>query len=656
MKYIKKIVLAILLFLGFAFENSVYMNELWNFDAAYFKSMKYEYFPDDGERAAFINTVEKRAEEYELGVFAVQISMLDNYNYRLELYGNEKALDEVSESFDIAEGKYTSFLSETTEVSFHDFTELSAYENRYVSAISFAGSEEAVNGFYHTVRTEYDISYPEIIGGSDKDAVYLVWGILCAVFILLTVFEVIYRKKEVTLRISFGESVWKIIFKSILIEVSADLLIYFLVHKAVFSIVAGEFMRREIFAAFCIGVAASSLLYLDYAVYDMKKVFSNVKQSELFLPLCYTFKIVITVLSVFTISTNAELIKNNYAAADSKSIISRYPDYTFIKLRDLIPVSEATIYERDYQYQRIMDGIFTDYYEKAEPIICTVTLKDEFLNVDYVIANENAGDIVEDFLTGLDVDTAAEVLYIIPDFLSFSMVRDNAEGYLSCLTYEWENLSAEIVYYPADRSFTCIARDTTYGLYTAENPVIIWLKDSTNCRSSLHFDMSLYNDTVFHLSEEDYETILREYTVEEDGFELSLTPLSKAYEIKKNIFRRMVEFCSSLSAFLVLLQIVLLVSVNTLEYQLNAVLLALKKTFGYGIVRKNIKQILLGSVTDLLLGLIVYVVCKALRLLQTNLCIYIGAAFAVIDLAIVLVHIVLSEKRSTVKTLKGGCL
>lgn len=656
MRYIKLIVMAILLFLGFAFENNVYMNELWNFDAAYFRSTQYEYFSDDGERADFVGAVIGAAEEYELGVFSVQISMTDNFNFCLDFYGNKKAVNEIAETFDISQKTYSSMLSETTEVFFHDFSELSDYENRYISSVSFIGSDEAVDSFYHRLKAEYDISYPQIIGGSDKDAVYLVWSIISAVFVLLTIFEVAYRKKEVTLRISFGENVWLIIVKSILFEAVTGCVLFFLIHKAVFSIVAGEFMARAVFTVFLAGVAASSLLYLDYAVYDMKKIFSNIKQSEMFLSVSYASKIVITVFSIYTISTNIELVKSNYAAADSKSIISQYADYSFIKIRDFIPVSGETIDRREYQYRTIYEGIFTEYYETAKPVICSVALEDDLRNLNYIIVNENAGEIMEEFTAGLDIESNAEVLYLLPDFLQFELVEGDAEGCLDSITHDREALSHEVVYYPAGKSFTCIERDTTYAIRTVKNPVIVWLRDGSACRTSLYLDMSLYNDTVFRLSQEDYEQIIEDYSVEKDGFELSLTSLSQAYEIKKGIFRRAVAFCSSLSAFLVLLQLVLLISVNALEYQLGAMELALKKTFGYGIVRKNSKQILLGSVTDIFLGLAVYAVCNAFKLLQTNLCIGIGIVFAGIDLAVILVNIVISEKRSTVKTLKGGCL
>ncbi|MBQ8281024.1 MAG: hypothetical protein IJZ25_01310, partial [Lachnospiraceae bacterium] len=232
----------------------------------------------------------------------------------------------------------------------------------------------------------------------------------------------------------------------------------------------------------------------------------------------------------------------------------------------------------------------------------------------------------------------------------------DAEGCLYSLVGNPEELSSEVVYYPAGGSFTCIQRDATYGLNTVDNPVVVWLKNESKCEEDRFLDFSLINDTIFNLTEEDVRNIISEYQIEENGFELSTTSILKSYEIKSSIFKRTVQFCSSLSVFLIILQVILLISVNTLEYQLNAVLLALQKVFGYGTLKKNRRQILLGPGMDILIGGMLHLICEAFKLLRTNFCFRIGFGFAIIELIIILINIAVSEKRSTVKTLKGGCL
>ena len=658
MKYIKIIVLVILLFLGFALENEIYMNELWNFDCAYFRVTQYDYFADDNERSEFIGCVAECADKYDLGVFTVRISIIDNYSYRMDFFGNEKAVENINRYFEIDEKTYNSLVSGKTEVVFHGFLDLAEYDNRYVSSVSFIGEDENIDKLYNEVISDYEISYPKVIGGSDKDVIYIVWSMIASIMFTLTVFEVIYRKKEITLRLSFGENVWAIIGKSILKEMVIDCAVYFFVHKIVFSIISGEFMAKDTFMILIIGGVVSSLLYFDYAVYDMKKVFSNVKNSETFLGINYFIKICITCITIFSISTSIEMVNDNYIAADDNSIISRYGDYSFVKVRNLIPVKMETLEERDKQFFEIYNSIFVDYFESSDPIICSVMLEDDFRNISYVVANKNAENIVADFLesAGVDTDTYAEVVYILPDFLNSEFDLSLAEECLASMVSEAEELTSQKIYYSAGSNFTCIERDSTYGIRTVEDPVIIWFRDDSKCEDDRFLDPGLINDTIFYLTEDDYENILCRYQIEENGFELSMTTVSKSYEIKNSIFRRTVQFCSSLSVFFMILQTVLLISVNALEYQLNAVELALKKIYGYGTVRKNIRQIILGPVMDIVFGGVVWLICEVFKLLRTNVCIQLGIGIAFIELIVMLINIALSEKRSTVKTLKGGCL
>ena len=608
--------------------------------------------------ADFIESVIDGADKYDLGVFSAQISIIDNYSYCLDFYGNKMAAENINKYFQIEEGVYNSLVSGKTEVIFHDFSELSEYENRYVSSISFIGSDKNIDKLYNDISVKYEIAYPDLVGGSDKDVVYLVWVIISVILFTLTIFEVIYRKKEITLRVSFGENVGSIICRSIMTEILTDCTIYLLVHKIVFSIISGEFMAGDTFLILGIGVVASSLLYFDYAVYDMKKVLSNVKQSEFFLGINYISKIIITGLTIFSISTSIEMLSSNYVAADENSIISMYPDYSFIKVRNLISVSEETLNERDSQFFEIYNRIFVDYYDKAKPIICNVMLEDDLRNLEYIVVNENAKEIVEGFISDVDIElnTDADVVYLVPDFLEEGFDLSDAEGCLYSLVGNPEELSSEVVYYPAGGSFTCIQRDATYGLNTVDNPVVVWLKNESKCEEDRFLDFSLINDTIFNLTEEDVRNIISEYQIEENGFELSTTSILKSYEIKSSIFKRTVQFCSSLSVFLIILQVILLISVNTLEYQLNAVLLALQKVFGYGTLKKNRRQILLGPGMDILIGGMLHLICEAFKLLRTNFCFRIGFGFAIIELIIILINIAVSEKRSTVKTLKGGCL
>ena len=74
--------------------------------------------------------------------------------------------------------------------------------------------------------------------------IFIIWGMIIALMIVLNVIEVVRRKKEVVVRVSLGESAGFIAFKVALFDVTFDIAL-FIVAKYCCQIIYREHMRID---------------------------------------------------------------------------------------------------------------------------------------------------------------------------------------------------------------------------------------------------------------------------------------------------------------------------------------------------------------------------------------------------------------------------
>lgn len=651
MKNVKFLIVALLLVLGFVLQSEIFQTECFNFNTGYYLSCVFSY-ADEEERCSFLRELEELSEKMDVQVFATNIETLNKIERNMTIYGNENVKRYVEEKHEISEGKYRSVMLGNITVRYCDFEELAQYQNRYINVISFIGEDENIYQIYHMLHDKYELEYPMISGSNESDMIYIVWGMIAALMVLLTSIEIMYHKKEMVIRVSMGEDEKSYIVKTMLLEIVADMVIFILVKHFVFNFISGEFMKWTVIKLYATGVILSCICYCSYGNYDIKKAFANVNDSKGVLYLTYVIRAVMTAISLVTITTNISILNELFFSGEEK-MVEEYSEYSYLNVRDIaISVYYNIANERMTEKFQIQEDIFREYYEEVKPVVCFSTLMDEY-GYTYVCANEYADKMLGNFIEGIDKGDE-DVIVFMPKGCNKELA-DEYTGYcLKELLSDTDNVTIKTITY-SNKHLTYIDAGASYGVRTVWNPIIVYSKVSGNDNME-KLNIPFNNSILYCFSDESITEIQKQFQLDERGYKLVTTRLVDYYEYHKSAVRRGIAFFSSLCSIMVILQLMLIISINKMEYRFNAMEMSLKKILGYGLLKKN-RRIFVSTV--IFYFPIIGVISLAgfiTRFLPPLTCVMVGIVMMFMELLVILLNIIKIEQCSVHKILKGGSL
>lgn len=658
MRKIKYLILIIALLVGFVCETEIFQFELYNFADAYFRGSSFKVYNEE-QRIELLKRVEELANENQVGIFLKEMQQKDMHNNELHIFSNAIAKKEIIEQTNIKQEKYKSLMNGNTEVFYYDFAKAQEYENRYINSIYFTGNKSDIVNLYNQIKNEYKILYPEIAGCSEEDVMYAVFGLISILMVVLTIISVFYSKKEVMVRISFGEDVRKIIVVNMFCEIVVSLLLFFIIKNVVFQFLSGQFMEDKIFLVYLTGVLLSCLMYGSYAFYDVRLVFANGNNTGAMLGGLYVTKVVIALITIIGIGTNFTIIKENNNFLDNDKYLEKYEGYSYLYIKDRMNfiselVSQEELDEEEKRSEtkipKMVRQLYKKYYDEAAPLLCVNVLED---TSSYIMANENAAPLVEDFIDmkGYQED----ILIIIPENANETYVIEEANAEIGFMVKNTQNITKKVVKYDGYKNFTYINKSSEIGMQTVVNPVIIYIQ---NRELSENLHISEYaQDILFKLDSKQIEQIKMDLGLEENGYKLIVSDYKDNYEYYQGFVKKLIGFLSSVSMFLFILLMVLITIITTLEYQINAMKLAIKKVVGYSLFEKNKRTLILCVGIDLIIAIcaICYRICNGKMTAVTSTA-QVALIVTVLELAVCLINIYRIEKKSIVKILKGGCL
>ena len=189
-KLIKCIPVFMILTLGFVMRCELFHTTLMNsvfasYPAIYCNIKENEFVPlikslgQDGkvsnESCFFISWENDSRLEHKLTIFT------DDENVRIDLKENNN----------ITEGVYESLLSGSTEIVFlplEDYSYDNLMTNPYLCIIGTTDTEITV---YETLKSEYDVAYPQVLQSDELDMVIIVWLMIAIFIILITIYKML---------------------------------------------------------------------------------------------------------------------------------------------------------------------------------------------------------------------------------------------------------------------------------------------------------------------------------------------------------------------------------------------------------------------------------------------------------------------------------
>ena len=650
MKCVKFVITALLALFCFVMSSELYQLHLQMFSNQYF------YIDIENEdRSQVCSIVASAAKKYSEYVFAIERQNVDAFHSRITIYADEDTRNILSREQNIAEGEASSFFSGSTEVVLLPFSDVVNDES--VVRYFFTGSKDTVSSIRQNIYSQVATSYihKDSVSVADK-LIYGIWIILFGLILLLTWADIQFSKKSDFLKISMGSSVGKMIFGKILVDIVFNVAIFGAVYAILQSRLFLSYKLNFALYALLIFFVLNSLLYLTLLKVDYKEVIYGANINGKLLANAYLLQAIVVILMVVSLSSNLVAIRENEKELAPYNTIEQLDGYTSLSITPIeggqssesVVELEASIYLEAYLQDKVLLSTFCAALDD-EPI---VVLNEAALNTVVLSAGVFQEDLKSDFVVYIPENRYSEIDSYDIEFAAAT----TASTFFGLESYSFEAREyshVDVVYFDLRN-----VSELTFGSDLISDPIVVYCN-----LSKARINELLMNNTAIDFGDR-WTNII--FDINDTSF-FSKSIKNRLADVQ---FRSVIELCnqyksnlvrgvllnSVLSAFLLVLNVMLISVIVKIEYLVHSKEIALKKILGYSVLQRNI-AILFPNV------LAVSIACITGTILSKMYGIFDIVALCIVSLTILFVNSILiltnmtaAEKHNTAHILKGGSL
>lgn len=648
MKIIKNIFLFCFLIFGFIMQSEIFQNELFNFSTAYYKASRFEVSNEDIQD--FIDDVEETSSKNNVEVFSYYREIKSKFRFTLHIYGDSDVIRKsIKDVANVEEKEYTSLISGITDVKYHDLKDLETESVNYENFICYIGDEDAVNSTYRDLELKYNLTNPEYWNATEKDMVIIVWGMISLLMIIMNLVEVIRRKKEIAVRVLFGESVSSIVFKTAIINLVYSVVLFILAKLLMLNFISGAYENKLIIFIYLLGVALSTLPYFLFYSIDVKKLLSNATDEKGSIYLLYALKLIAGALTIITLITNISSINGDLFA--DGSLLKSYYNANYLRVQ-----TENFDYDKE---QRFWDEVYEKEYSAINPSIC--------INIsngknDVVFVNNNGKDMLQGFKESVEKESSDEndLIIFIPKGKSYEGNKMLAYDRLDfCFKYpkeDFKDWKIKYVEYSDSKYFSYLDNNSIDGIERTKNPILIYQLNNDLKIDGENLQSYKGESIIFNTSKENLKEICSKYENILGKYNQVITNVEDQYNYNHTFLVKLLAFLSSLCVVIIFLDIAIILAVSQLEFRRNAMKISLMKILGYGIFNRHKSFLRLIMIENLVIFTGFLILSLISKRIDTRITILISALVILIEFIIIIFNIIRIERTNVQKALKGGCL
>lgn len=648
MKIVKNICIFCFLIFGFVMQAEVFQGELWNFSTAYFMASRYEVSSEN--LTYFLKDVSQVSSKYHVHVFFYYNEVKTQFRSTLHIYADDEVVCQVIKNVaNVEEKEYTSFISGITDVKYQTLQELDETSAGYECFLSYIGEDEAIGSTYQELATKYNLTTPQYWNSTECDMIFIVWGMIILLMIILNVIEVIRRKKEIVVRISFGESVSAIVLKEVINNAIWNVGLFIIAKLFLLRFISGAYENRLVMLLYLIGTMLSILPYYSFYFLNIRKAFANVTQPTVSLYLLYGLKMVACIATIFTISTNFNSIQRNWFADDNLLKSYQNLNYFMIQTEDFNEENENNFWSMLYKKE----------YERLNPVICIKVLEDKS---DVIFVNQNGKKMLqglEEKLQVVDIGTDDVVIFIPKGKLYEEKKKTALEELDFCFDsseYDLKQLNIRYLEYSETEYFSYLETSSKDGIERTKNPIIIYQVNNNVKINGSNLEKYKGGAILFQCTDKKLKQISKKYEYLLGVYALIITNVKEQYEYNHAFLVKFLGFLSSLCIIVMMLDISIIVAVSRLEFRKNAMEISLMKILGYSLFERHRTFLRLVTIENsvIFLGMFIFSILSAR--MSVWICLGVSTFVMLLEFVIAILNIVNIEKVNVQKSLKGGCL
>lgn len=600
--------------------------------------------------------------------FFILSSTPNGTSIHYEVYGTENTQAYLEQKFQITNTTYNSFLLGDVSFSFNSFERTSIDELSLTTNYYVIGSNKDIQAFKMDLIDTYAGNHPiEGTGEISNLPIVVIWFLVGAVILLFTLYDIVRQRKEKLIRITMGESIHAIVLRNIVIDSGSFLLFFFISYWSLKPLTNPDYAIRISLITLATILIINACAYIIMYRYNLKEAFSNSRRASGVLVFNYLIKIISIIVTTAIISSNVLFIHEAYIVYKQKDFFEGYKDYAYVFFRyDVLPLEEEQQFppndENQQEKYRIMRErenyynylFYQQFYNEGAFQIMQTSFDDSPFN--HVSMNKSMEEYVKNLIPSLQNITFTKDIYIfIPSVLKHEDEAFIEETMLSSIFYDVSTLSSKVIYYDENISFPTNHTKDFYSTSYIKNPAIIFLNiDPTTVDASFVKDTNYLNfaRTMYHVTKEQVQQFVKEHGLEnQTNFYINVWD---NFEKKWETSKRLLYINSVFTCLILLLEFIIITSIIRLEYQMNALEIAIKKTLGYSVWQRNKKLIFIPIITTVigmigaLIGMFLYHVEVWPYLLFSNI------ILLALELAYIILLVNKMDHEKVTKILKGG--
>lgn len=659
MKKIKYIFVIVLMLIVFSFIGESYIYYLENFNDDFYSTTMSK--PDHKSDIEMKVDIEKSARDNDVDVFVVKKDIKSNIDVDLSIYGTTGVQKKLEDNLSMYEEKYNSMFLGNVTINYNNINEITIMND--FNDYYLIGSKKNVKAFKVELINIYGGNHP-VQGMDIKQSsrnILFVWLIIYIVILLFTYHDIIFQKKELLIKVTFGEKISKLVLKNILLDLIVFISVFIATYYFTSLFTQSKFHFIYSLLVFAGFILINSLLYLSLYSLNIKEVFSNSKHSTKLLAINYGLKTLTILLAIIVLSGSIGLIVEGLTFHKQKEFFESHKDYSYVqfdyKLRSALQEDLDLI----DQGANVREGFYKEHFDNAIQLVNITSNLD--LSVPTILANRNALNYLESKIPKLkELEFEEKVYYILPEkhAKNKSALTTIQEIYASYHNDFGKLITDyEIIVYNSDADIISIDELDYLNRSTLQyNPIIVFdntdgkdivLTTVTSLRKTYYA-----HDIMYLISDEKFNSF-----VEKNNLTNEITVKTNVYDLYLyywTLIKRGIIIAIVLFALVLLLEVIIIGLILRLEYEINAVELSIKKILGYTTWQKNKKIIYLTLSVTIISILISLVINYIFSISEASYLFYGGVIILITETMFIFVNITKIEKTKLQKILKGGSL
>lgn len=480
-----------------------------------------------------------------------------------------------------------------------------------------------------------------------------VWDILILLICVLSIYDVMSQSKDISISLVLGNPVRESIVRNIVI----DSIVMTVIFGSVLGVLSLFTAVSEHLCFFVVHFAVlilinSACFFIAYR-FDICQVLKGSNYAARLLNFNYGLKFVASAFVISALSFSVTTIFGFYSQIKAYRFMQGYKESSYVEINiadvdgtdDTIETIEAQLLKKTEIYYHIREnyggsflsadfnilgGFENGESDDTEKLVMVVS-QNQFEYITECIPELN-GKISDEMVTicvPQDFDSQMSMGIKNNEMLDDAIIEKYSSGQIMCL----DNGN----------------RDTNYsrGYELANSPVIICVPQALEGKFAPQ-------KVICQISDNEFERLSEKYKDSEFVFEKS--SVYGQFRHYWNITKAKITIITICTVSLLVFELVIILSIISLEYKVNAKEICIKKIMGRRLLWRVKRLIVIVSVSATGGGLTAWLIGSRFGFAQLSIVCVVTACVILIEIPLILLKSISTEKNRLVKILKGGAL